>query len=295
VELRKERESVLLKDPLMMLLTENQERIVQMTLCIAVKYPLSYLRNFPVPLDEAIILLSDSRITYFDETSDVIDKIVKICSNVAVSIAGDARFQLETILSIRNRVEIDKVLPVNQVLDIIRDSYRNKISLSVNNPTARTFVSISDHKLNKARLFKITIDIGINVEELNDKGGMYFIGSDEMRQQLTRFSIEDAIRKQNGNGLAFEPMEWANLFHRVFNEQFNYKPLDRTIGGIIQSAFLDKNGLYWGNHAILKSTNNGDMAISERTVRNNNRWERVLENGKSEKTETLVELLKILK
>jgi hypothetical protein len=53
----------------------------------------------------------------------------------------------------------------------------------------------------------------------------------------------------------------------VFNEQFNSKQLEKSIGGIIQSAFIDKNGLHWGNHAQLKVNKDGALTIVERTVR----------------------------
>ncbi|GCD83655.1 hypothetical protein PTHTG4_27190 [Parageobacillus thermoglucosidasius] len=266
-----------------------------MTLCLAVKYPLSYLRNFPAPLEEAIIFLSDSRITYTDGTKDIVDKIIPICKNAAVVIAGNARFQLESILSIKQRLDESENYPVDKIIDIIEDCYQSKRSLYVNPPLIQTIVGIFDRSNNKSRLFKISIETGMRAKELITNGEMYFIGSEEFRQEFTKLEIEQAIKKQDGNYLAFYPLEWANLFYRVFNEEFNVKKQDKTIGGIIQSACLYKDGFMWANHMGLSFDNNGEMVVLEKTVRKNDGWSRILQNNKEEKTYPLVEVLKELK
>jgi hypothetical protein len=265
-----------------------------MTLCLAVRYPLSYLRNFPAPLEEAIIFLSDSRISYVDGTKDIVDKIIPVCKNAVAVIAGNARFQLECVLNIKYRLDEDKNYTADKIIDIIKDCYQSKLSNTLTPPIAQTIFGIYDHSINKSRLYKVNIEAGLQVTELLNKEEMYFIGSDELRQEFTKLEIEQAIKKQDGNQLAFHPLEWANLFYRVFNEEFNVKKQEKSVGGIIQSACLYKNGFQWANHMGLSFDENGKMVILEKTIRRDNGWLRVLQNNKEEKTYPLLEVLKQL-
>jgi hypothetical protein len=257
------------------------------TLCLAAKYPFSYLENFPTKLSPGILFVSDSRLTSLDGSKDVVEKTITLCGNAMISVAGEAHYQFEVIKRITNILASKRLYRKQKILEIVESTYKQVFSLK--QPQASlSFLGIIDSFTKKPHLFKIVIVPGIKVEEIHDNG-IFFIGSRQEEHWLIESEV--AIRTKK-NPLPFYPQDWLSLFVQIFEQRFNSHPdADKTVGGIIQAYSLFPEGVTWLNYAELDSFSGQVLRL---VTKENNRWKKYLNKEKVEETLVLQEIIKIL-
>lgn len=211
-----------------------------MTIAIGAKYPCGRLHVLQAHLPQAIIFVTDSRWTYSSPKvrfEDIGTKLYDLTNNSAIAYAGDVTSAEHCISELKRKLQNSRLRIVNAT-ETFQRVYRHHLKNRSSLKHPLFFLMGVYLKTGQANLvyFESPAFKPVFLEGVQGIGEMAAV--DEVKETVNRH-IDELIE---GN-IKDHTMKLGMLLAGVMNEQAILNPKYSTIGGPIQFAIVDKDGI----------------------------------------------------
>lgn len=236
------------------------------------------MANLPGPSGpQAILFATDSRLTDLStmKTYDVGEKLFPICGNVGLVYAGITRIGISCVQRLQESWEAKESVECPEVLENACSVFREEYVVCASQGEPLVFMlGVYDFSLDQPRLFGYQYP-NFDVSEMK---GVNAIGSSNHIRELYKQKYEEFVKwRFSHGGVSDNPIEWLNYVQIVLNNEVIELGLDPTVGGLVQTAIVDKGGFNWVAHSVRKV----DGKWTE-TSRDHKNWRVIEVNSKKE-------------
>lgn len=237
---------------------------ISLTLCIAARFPWGIMARLPEPpVPQAILFATDSRLTDLrtNRTLDIGEKLFPICDIAGLVFSGSYEIGIESVRKLRNNIERKKIPLAKEIAEIAELTFEQQFR-KINSPNKHLslMLGVYDHGGDKTLLLGFKSP-NFQPVEMN---GVNAIGGTPEIQELYKRKFDEFVEQHfhGGGGVSDNPMEWLNFMQIILGNTVIEMNIHPRIGGLVQTAIIDKNGFSWVGHGLRKPS--GKWILTER-------------------------------
>jgi len=228
-----------------------------LTLCIAAKFPWGIMATLPgPPIPQAILFATDSRLTDLaNRTIDIAEKLFPICSNAGLVFSGNYEIGRTCVQELQSELKEKQTIVAREIFSIAHSTLKQKFRQLAHTFDYRylsVMLGVYDYENSQAKL------VGYESPSFQpvEMTGVTAIGSTSeikrlYKRKLVRFVKE---RFSHGGGVGDSPLEWLNFIQIVLDNAVIELGLDPHVGGLVQTAIIERVGFNWVGHSARKPT-----------------------------------------
>jgi hypothetical protein len=207
------------------------------------------------PVPQAILFATDSRLTELsrNRTLDIGEKLYPVCGNAGLVFSGNFQIGRKCVQELQSILEEKQTISAREIVSMTQTTFKQEFYQFARifpNRHLSLMLGVYDYENSQVRL------VGYESPYFQpmEMKGVNAIGGTPEIQELYKEKFEDFVKKRysHGGGITDNPLEWLNFIQIVLNNAVIESKLDPRIGGLVQTAIIDRNGFNWVGHSVRK-------------------------------------------